>query len=108
MTTQATGYSSGSRTLIDSLNDPIERVSGPTGLVDALGPIPTFPRRALDAHGRLVPLDPEERRARSLALERTIEALRHLPDEDPPGTEIEMMRGIDANRPPRQKLFVGL
>ena len=76
-------------------------------LSDELGPIPKFPRRALDERGRLVPLTPEERQARTEALARTIEALLSLPDDDPPGTEIEMMKGIDANRPPGQKLFEG-
>ena len=36
-----------------------------TTLRDAEGPIPTFPARALDAHGRLVPISAEERRERS-------------------------------------------
>src|SRR5262249_7283323 len=40
--------------------------SGPD-LVDEQGPIPTFPPRQLDEHGRLVPIPEEGRRARASA-----------------------------------------
>jgi hypothetical protein len=76
-------------------------------LRDAEGPIPTFPPRALDAQGRLVPISAEERRERSRAAIRALKAIESLPD-DPPGTTEEMMRGIDANRPPGSKLFEGM
>lgn len=85
------------------------RIEGPAGatLCDADGPIPTFPPRTLDARGRLVPISPEERKARSEAAIRTIRALAALPDDDPPDTMERMMRGIDEGRPYR-KLFEGL
>ena len=81
--------------------------SGPD-LVDEQGPIPTFPPRELDEHGRLVPISEEERRARARAASRALAALDALPDEDAPETEEEMMRGIDSHRPPGQKLFEGM
>ena len=76
-------------------------------LCDEQGPIPTFPPRQLDEHGRLIPLSPEERKARSEAAIRALKAIRNLPDDDPPDIEEQMMRGIDANRPPGHKLFEG-
>ena len=85
-------------------------VSGPapaTELRDELGLIPTFPPRALDKLGRLIPLSPEERAARRDAAIRVLKALRDLPDDDPPGTEDAMMRGIDEGRPHRP-LFEGM
>lgn len=78
------------------------------GLVDEHGPIPTFPPRQVDEHGRLIPISEEERRARHSAAIRALKALDKLPDNDPPGTEQEMMRGIDSHRPPGAKLFEGL
>lgn len=81
--------------------------SGPD-LVDQKGQIPTFPPRKLDEHGRIVPISEEERRARASAASRALAALDALPDEDPPETEEEMMRGIDSHRPPGQKLFEGM
>jgi hypothetical protein len=86
------------RPLVDSVPD----------LVDELGPIPTFPPRQLDEHGRLVAISEEERRARASAASRALAALDALPDEDPPETEEEMMRGIDSHRRPGQKLFEGM
>jgi hypothetical protein len=76
-------------------------------LCDEQGPIPTFPPRQLDEHGRLIPLSPEERKARCEAAIRALKAIRSRPDEDPPDIEEQMMRGIDANRPPGRKLFEG-
>jgi hypothetical protein len=35
-------------------------------------------------------------------------AIEELPDDDPPGTEAEFMRGIDENRPADRKIFEGL
>ena len=77
-------------------------------LTDAHGPIPTFPRRVLDDHGHVVPLTPEERKARSEAALRTLRAIRDRQDDDPPETERAMMEGIDANRPPGLELFEGM
>ncbi len=87
---------------------PLKTADVPAPLCDAEGPIPTFPPRALDEHGRLIPLSPEERTARRDAAIRTIKALQSLPDTDPEGSDEEMMRGIDANRPPGRKLFEGM
>jgi hypothetical protein len=80
----------------------------PPPLSDDQGPIPAFPPRALDEHGRLIPLSPQERRARSQAAVRALEALRRLPDDDPPGTDERLLRGIDENRLPGRKLFEGM
>jgi len=77
-------------------------------LADDFGPIPEFGPRELDEQGRLIPLSPEERKARSEAAIRALQAIRKLPDEDPPGIEAEFMRGIDENRQPGQKIFEGL
>jgi hypothetical protein len=77
-------------------------------LADELGPISEFAPRQLDERGRLIPLSPEERKARSEAAVRALEAIRKLPDDDPPGIEAEFMRGIDENRPAGQKVFEGL
>ena len=77
-------------------------------LFDDEGPIPTFPPRQFDEEGRLIPLSDEERRARARTAARALAALDRLPDEDPPGTNEAMMRGIDAHRTPGQKLFEGM
>ncbi len=77
-------------------------------LSDDLGPIPEFPPRQLDEQGHLVPLSPEEARARSEAAIRLLQVMSELPDEDLPGVEAEFTRGIDENRPPGQKIFEGL
>jgi hypothetical protein len=76
-------------------------------LVDEVGPIPAFPPRQLDNLGRLISLSPEERKARAEAAIRALDAIRNLPDDDPPGIEAEFMRAIDADRPPGQKIFEG-
>jgi hypothetical protein len=78
------------------------------GLADELGPIPTFPPLQFDDQGRIIHISEEERRARHSAAIRALNALDAMPDEDPPGTEQEMMRGIDSHRPPGSKLFEGM
>lgn len=78
------------------------------GPCDEQGPIPTFPPRALDEQGRMLPISEEEEAARRDAAIRVIAAIRRLPDDDPPDTEEKMMRGIDANRPEGAKLFEGM
>jgi hypothetical protein len=83
-------------------------VSIPDELTDELGPIPAFPSRQLDELGRLIPLTPEERKARSQAAIRALVAIQKRPDDDPPGIEAEFMRGIDENRPADRKIFEGL
>jgi hypothetical protein len=77
-------------------------------LVDAIGSIPEFQPRRLDEQGRLIPLSPEEKKARSEAAIRVLQAMSELSDDDAPGVEAEFMRGIDENRPPGQKIFEGL
>jgi hypothetical protein len=94
---------------MDALNATITaKAATRNELVDELGPIPEFPPRRLDEHGRLIPLSPEEKKARSEAAIRVLQAIGELSDEDPPGIEAEFMRGIDENRPPGQKIFEGL
>src|SRR5689334_18833759 len=92
----------------DSDSEPYAESPGSAPeLVDDRGPIPTFPPLALDEQGRLITPSPEERAARHDAAIRALAALDQLPDDDPPDTEIEMMRGIDALRSPGRKLFEG-
>ena len=79
-----------------------------TELRDEQGPISTFPPRALDDKGRLIPLSPEERFARTNSAIRALNALNSLPDNDPPGIDEEIMRGMDNNRISGQKLFEGM
>jgi hypothetical protein len=83
-------------------------ISTPDELADELGPIPAFPPRQLDEQGRLIPLTPEEREARSKAAIRALAAIQKLPDDDPPGIEAEFMRGVDENRPADRRIFEGL
>jgi hypothetical protein len=79
------------------------------GLRDEQGPIPTFPVRAVDEHGRLIPLSAEERLARSEAAIRALKAITQITDEtDTDEKWSEFYRGIDDNRPVGQKLFEGM
>jgi len=78
-------------------------------LCDEQGPIPTFPPRAVDEQGRLIPLSAEERKARSEAAIRALNAIGKITDEtDTDENWGEFFRGIDANRPLGQKLFEGM
>ena len=80
----------------------------PAPLSDARGPIPAFPPRALDERGRLIPLSPEERRARSEAAIRALDAIEAeggVDDDD--DLWREAMRDLDAHRPHRP-LFEGM
>ena len=76
------------------------------GLSDEQGPIPAFGPARLDDQGRLVKSD-EEREARRDAILRTLRVIATKPDTDPPGTDEEFMRNIDAERPHRP-LFKGM
>jgi hypothetical protein len=67
-----------------------------------------FPPLRHDEKGRIFPLTPEERKARSEAAIRALAAIAKLPDNDPPGIEAEFMRGIDENRGPSRKIFEDL
>jgi len=76
-------------------------------LVDEQGPIPTF-RAKTDEKGRLIPQTPEERHARREAWERLVRLRATQPlEEEPPGLDEEIMRGIDSYRPEGSKLFEG-
>ena len=74
-------------------------------LADEEGPIPTFPPLQLDEFGRIIPISDDERRARMRAASRVLAAFDKLPDEDAPDSTAKMMRNIDAERPPGEKLF---
>jgi hypothetical protein len=89
-------------------NFPPREVPPHDGLCDELGPIPVFPPLQCDEHGRLIPLTPEEQKARSEAAIRALAAIAKLPDDDPPGIEAEFMRGIDENRGPGREIFKDL
>ena len=56
------------------------------------------PRLRLDDRGRLIPPTEDEHRARSAALRRALAMIAEIPD-DPPGSDEEFMRAIDAGRP---------
>ncbi len=70
---------------------------------------PATPRLAPcnDAHGRVLPITPEEQARNARAIAAFIERVKAMPDEDPPGAWEEAMRDLDAHRPHR-KLFEGL
>jgi hypothetical protein len=59
-------------------------VASPAPLCDEQGPIPRFPPRALDEHGRLIPISEEERQVRAEATIRALRAIGRLADTDPP------------------------
>jgi hypothetical protein len=67
-----------------------------------------LPVSGADAQGRMLPLTPEEEKAQVEAAARLIDDLRAIPDDEPPDALEQVMRGIDENRPPGQKLFEGM
>jgi threonyl-tRNA synthetase len=67
-----------------------------------------LPVSCADAQGRILPLSPEEEKADRERFAKIMEELRAVPDDDPPDTLERMMRGVDENRPPGQKLFEGM
>jgi hypothetical protein len=78
-------------------------------LCDEQGPIPTFPPIPTDpVTGRPLPISEEERAARRDAAIRVLKAIARRPGQDPPGTLERMLRGIDEDRPPGQKIFEGM
>jgi hypothetical protein len=80
----------------------------PDQLCDEQGPIPAFPPIQCDPKtGRMIPLSDEEWAARRSAAIRALKAIEQLPDDDAPGIEQEIMRGIDSHRPHRP-LFEGM
>jgi hypothetical protein len=78
-------------------------------LCDEQGPIPRFPPIPQDARtGRPLPISAEERAARNAAAVRMLRAIELIPDDDPPDTLERLMRIIDEDRPPGQKVFEGM
>jgi hypothetical protein len=49
----------------------------------------------------------DERRLRSAALRETLDAIKQIPDDDPPGSFEELMRGIDEGRR-RRPMYKGM
>jgi hypothetical protein len=77
-------------------------------LCDEQGPIPIFPPRAFDEHGRLIPLSDAERAARRSAAQRIRAVISRLTDViDTEEAWREFYRGIDDQRPHRP-LFEGM
>jgi hypothetical protein len=75
------------------------------GLCDDRGPIPAFGPVATDEHGRAV-MGPAEREARVAAAIRALDALDDIGDPAEQRASFEAIaRGIDARRPPGQKIF---
>jgi hypothetical protein len=64
------------------------------------------PRLRFDERGHAIAPTDEERRARSETLRLALAEMATIPD-DPPGSDEEAMRAIDAGRPERP-LFRGL
>jgi hypothetical protein len=78
------------------------------GLCDEQGPIPIFPRRQVDDHGRLIPISPEESQARSDARVRALKAIARIPDDTGDDERWrEALRDLDEQRPHRP-LFEGM
>jgi hypothetical protein len=67
----------------------------------AHSPIAELPKSCLGPDGKIPRMTEEERRLRSEALRETLEAIAQIPDDDPPGSFEEFMRGIDEGRPHR-------
>jgi hypothetical protein len=67
-----------------------------------------LPVSCVDASGRVIPLSDEEQQARAAAFAKAMAELRGLPDDDPPDALERMMRGVDENRRPGEKLFEGM
>jgi len=57
-------------------------------------PTGALPKSRLGPDGKILPISEEERRRRSEALRKTLDAIAQIPDDDPPGTFEEFMRAI--------------
>jgi hypothetical protein len=64
-------------------------------------PTVELPKSCLGPDGKIPPMTEEERRLLSQALRETLEAIAQIPDDDPPGSFEEFMRGVDERRPHR-------
>jgi hypothetical protein len=64
-------------------------------------PVVGFPTSCLGEGGRIPPMTEEERRRRNEALIETLSVMAEVPDEDPPGSFDELVRGINDGRPHR-------
>ena len=70
-------------------------------------PVVELPKSCLGPDGKIPAMTEEERHQRSEALRETLEAIAKMPDDDPPGSFEEFMRGIDEGRPHRP-MFKGM
>jgi hypothetical protein len=88
----------------DSWGDPADGVPPLSHDLTSASPAPPS---GCDANGRLLPISEEEQRVRAEAFARMIDEWRDLPEDDPPGSYEDALRGIDEGRPHR-KLFQGM
>lgn len=80
---------------------------GYSDLVDERGPIPEFGPGKFNPDGTVIHPLPGEMAARQDSYRRRMKLHEQASSTEPPGLTEAIMRGIDAERPPGQKLFEG-